>query len=31
MDELKKLKELLDLGIVTQEEFDAKKKQLPGL
>lgn len=31
MDELKKLKELLDLGIVTQEEFDAKKKQLLGL
>ncbi len=31
MDELKKLKELLDMGIVTQEEFDAKKKQLLGL
>ena len=31
MDELKKLKELLDLGVVTQEEFDAKKKQLLGL
>ncbi|MBE5769021.1 MAG: hypothetical protein E7333_05465 [Clostridiales bacterium] len=31
MDELKKLKELLDLGIVTQEEFDQKKKQLLGL
>ena len=30
-DELKKFKELLDLGIVTQEEFDAKKKQLLGL
>ena len=30
-DELKKLKELLDMGIVTQEEFDAKKKQLLGL
>ncbi len=27
-DELKKFKELLDLGIITQEEFDAKKKQL---
>ena len=27
-EELKKLKELLDLDIVTQEEFDAKKKQL---
>lgn len=31
MDELKKLKELLDAGIITQEEFDAKKKQLLGL
>ena len=31
MDELKKLKELLDLGIVTQEGFDTKKKQLLGL
>ena len=31
MDELKKMKELLDMGIVTQEEFDAKKKQLLGL
>ena len=30
-DELKKLKELLDMGIITQEEFDAKKKQLLGL
>ena len=27
-DELKKLKELLDLGIVTEEEFETKKKQL---
>ncbi|MCM3316692.1 DUF4429 domain-containing protein [Rummeliibacillus stabekisii] len=27
-DELKKFKELLDEGILTQEEFDAKKKQL---
>ena len=27
-DELKKFKELLDMGIITQEEFDAKKKQL---
>lgn len=27
-EELKKLKELLDLDIVTQEEFDAKKKKL---
>lgn len=30
-DELKKYKELLDMGIITQEEFDAKKKQLLGL
>ncbi len=30
-DELKKYKELLDMGILTQEEFDAKKKQLLGL
>lgn len=30
-EELKKMKELLDLGIITQEEFDAKKKQLLGL
>jgi hypothetical protein len=27
-EELKKLKELLDLDIVTKEEFEAKKKQL---
>lgn len=27
-DELEKLKQLLDKGIITQEEFDAKKKQL---
>ena len=27
-EEIKKLKELLDLEIITQEEFDAKKKQL---
>jgi hypothetical protein len=27
-DELKKFKELFDLGVITQEEFDAKKKQL---
>ncbi len=26
--EIKKLKELLDLGLVTMEEFDSKKKQL---
>lgn len=30
-EELIKLKELLDLGILTQEEFDAKKKQLLGI
>ena len=30
-DELKKFKELLDSGIITQEEFDAKEKQLLGL
>ena len=30
-DELKKFKELLDMGIITQEEFKAKKKQLLGL
>lgn len=30
-DDLLKLKELLDAGILTQEEFDTKKKQLLGL
>ena len=30
-DELVKYKELLDMGVITQEEFDAKKKQLLGL
>lgn len=30
-DEILKYKELLDKGILTQEEFDAKKKQLLGL
>ncbi len=30
-EEIKKFKELLDSGIITQEEFDAKKKQLLGL
>ena len=30
-DEIKKFKELLDMGAITQEEFDAKKKQLLGL
>ena len=31
MDDLLKLKSLLDSGIITQEEFDAKKKSLLGL
>lgn len=30
-EELKKFKDLLDMGVITQEEFDAKKKQLLGL
>ena len=30
-DQLKKYKELLESGVITQEEFDAKKKQLLGL
>ena len=30
-DELKKYKELLDSGVITQEEFDEKKKQLLNL
>ncbi len=30
-EEIKRFKELLDLGIITQEEFEAKKKQLLGL
>lgn len=30
-EELKKYKELLDSGIISQEEFDAKKKQLLGV
>lgn len=30
-DEIKKYKELLDLGILTQEEFDQKKKELLNL
>lgn len=30
-DELKKYKDLLDSGAITQEEFDTKKKQLLGL
>ena len=31
IDDLRKLKDLLDNGTITQEEFDAKKKQLLGL
>ena len=31
IDDLKKYKDLLDAGIITQEEFDTKKKQLLGL
>ena len=30
-DQIKKYKDLLDSGVITQEEFDAKKKQLLGL
>lgn len=30
-EQLKRLKDLLDAGILTQEEFDAKKKQVLGL
>ena len=30
-EELKKFKELLDMGAITQEEYDEKKKQLLGL
>jgi len=31
LDELPKLKKLLDDGIITQEKFETKKKQLLGL
>ncbi len=31
VEELTQLKQLLDQGIITQEDFDAKKKQLLGL
>lgn len=31
IEQIKKLKELLDMGIITQEEFDAKKKSLLNL
>lgn len=30
-DEIRKYKELLDDGVIAQEEFDAKKQQLLGL
>lgn len=30
-EQIKEFKELLDMGIISQEEFDAKKKQLLGL
>lgn len=30
-DEIKKFKDLLDLGIITQEEFELKKRQLLGV
>ena len=31
IEDLKKYKELLDTGVISQEEFDAKKKQLLGV
>ena len=31
IDEIKKYKELLDSGVISQEEFDAKKKQILGV
>ena len=31
MEELKKYKEMLDAGLITQEDYDAKKKQLLGV
>lgn len=31
IEQVKRLKELLDIGAVTQEEFDAKKKEILGL
>ena len=30
-EELKKFKELVDMGVITQEEFEAKKKQILGI
>ena len=31
IENLKKLKELVDMGVLTQEEFEAKKKEIMGL
>ena len=31
IEDIKKLKELLDIGVITQEEFDKKKKELLNL
>lgn len=31
VEEIKRYKELLDLGVISQEEFDAKKKELLGI
>ena len=31
IEELTKLKDLLDTGVISQEEFDAKKKQILGV
>lgn len=31
LEDIKKLRELLDMGAITQEEFEIKKKQLLGL
>jgi len=31
VDEIRELKDFLDAGILTQDEFDAKKKQLLGI
>lgn len=31
IEDIKKFKELLDIGVITQEEFDKKKKELLNL
>lgn len=31
VEQMAEYKQLLDMGVITQEEFDAKKKQLLGL